>query len=119
MPSRHCFLCQLSWQEKHDCNLDLTSSDAGPLLVVGNLARLSCNPLKEVVDERVEDLHGRLGDSSPRASMLQYLTDFPGIGLSPLSLQFFLLWGLLAFLGSGLERLLQDIFVLCHTLEQT
>merc|ERR1719464_1151565 len=83
---RHCMLCQLSRQKEANCSLDFTRGDGGPLVVVGKLASLSSDPLKEVIDERVHDGHGLGGDSSVRVDLIQHLVDVDGIGLLPLAL---------------------------------
>ena len=66
-------LCQLSRQKEANCSLDFTRGDGRPvhrreldnlgtnvklpLVVVGKLARLSSNPLKEIIDKGVHDGH--------------------------------------------------------------
>ena len=67
-------LGQLSGQEKPDGGLDLPGGDGGPLVVVGELASLGSNPLKQIVDEAVHDAHGLGGDASVRVDLLQHLT---------------------------------------------
>ena len=77
-------LSQLSGQEEPDCGLDLPGGDCGPLVVVGETAGLSSNPLKQVIDKRVHDAHGLGGNTSVRVHLLQHLVDVDGIGLLPL-----------------------------------
>lgn len=51
--------------------LDLSGRD-GRLLVVGSkLGSLGGNPLEDVVDERVQDGHGTVGDTSVRVDLLE------------------------------------------------
>ena len=93
-------LGQLSWQEEPDSSLDLPGGDGGPLVVVGELAGLSGDPLEQVVDERVHDAHGLGGDTGVGVHLLQDLVDVDGIGLLPLALLL-----LLVSLGNGLGSL--------------
>jgi hypothetical protein len=65
-------------REAHRCNgkvgsrcLDFSGRD-GRLLIVGSqLGRLSGNSLEYVVDERVEDGHSAVGDTSVRVDLLE------------------------------------------------
>ena len=49
-----------------------------PLVVVGQLAGLRSNPLKQVVDKGVHDGHGFGGDPSVRVNLLQHLQQIMG-----------------------------------------
>ena len=93
-------LGQLSRQQEPDGGLDLPGGDGGPLVVVGELAGLSGDPLEQVVDERVHDAHGLGGDTGVGVHLLQDLVDVDGIGLLPLALPL-----LLVALGDGLGGL--------------
>ena len=93
-------LGQLSGQQEPDGGLDLPGGDGGPLVVVGELAGLSGDPLEQVVDERVHDAHGLGRDSGVRVDLLQHLVDVDGVGLLPLALLL-----LLVSLGNGLGSL--------------
>merc|ERR1711962_1194424 len=86
----HSMLSKFSWQKEANSCLDLTRSDGGPLVVVGQLAGFSSGPLKQIVDKRVHDGHGLGRDSSVRVNLFQYLVDVDGIGLLPLALLLFL-----------------------------
>ena len=69
------------------------------LLVVANKARaLSGDLLENVVDERVHDAHGSLGDSSLWVHLLEDSVDVDGEGFASL-----FLWGSLSggFLGGA------------------
>ena len=90
---------QLSGQQEPDGGLDLPGGDGGPLVVVGELAGLSGDPLEQVVNERVHDAHGLGGDSSVGVDLLEDLVDVDGVGLLPLGLL------LLVSLGDGLGGL--------------
>ena len=93
-------LGQLSGQQEPDGGLDLPGGDGGPLVVVGELAGLSGDPLEQVVDERVHDAHGLGGDTGVGVHLLEHLVDVDGVGLLPLSLLL-----LLVALGDGLGGL--------------
>jgi len=66
-------LGQLSWKDESDSRLDLPGRDGAPLVVAGESSSLLGNPLKDVVDERVHDDHGLLGDSSIGMNLLEDL----------------------------------------------
>jgi len=100
-------LGQLSRQKETDSSLDLPRCYGGPLVVMGQLASLRCDPLEQVIDERVHDRH-RLGrDSSVRVNLLQHLVDVDGIRLGPLLPLLFVplgdCLGSFATLGCGLS----------------
>ena len=81
---RDSVLGQLTGKEEPHGSLDLPGGDGGPLVVVGQAAGFSSNPLKQVVDEGVHDAHGLGGDSSVRVDLLQHLVDVDSVGLLPL-----------------------------------
>jgi len=61
--------------------LDLAGRD-GRLLVVGSeLGGLAGDALKDVVDERVQDEHGLVGDTSVGVDLLEDLVDVGRVGL--------------------------------------
>lgn len=64
-------LGQLAGQDEPDRRLDLARGD-GRLLVVGSkLGGLGRDALEDVVDERVQDGHGAVGDTSVRVHLLE------------------------------------------------
>ena len=85
-------LSKFSWQKEANSCLDLTRSDGGPrtkqsapceakalivpLVVMGQLAGFSSDPLEEIIDEGVHDGHGLGRDSSVRVNLFQYLQQF-------------------------------------------
>ena len=75
-------LGQLSGQQEPDGGLDLPGGDGGPLVVVGELAGLSGDPLEQVVDERVHDAHGLGGDTGVGVHLLQHLVDVRAVRLA-------------------------------------
>ena len=89
-------LGKLSWQKEPYCSLDFTGGDGGPLVVVGELACLSSNALKEVIDKGVHDAHGLGGDTGVWVHLLEDLVDVDGVRLLPL-----LVLLLLVTLGDG------------------
>jgi len=52
--------------------LDLTRGDGGLLVVGSELGSLSGDALEDVVDERVEDGHGTVGNSRVGVHLLQH-----------------------------------------------
>ena len=99
-------LGELTREEEPDSSLDLARGDGGPLVVMGESAGLSGDPLEQIVDERVHDAHGLGGDTSVRVDLLQHLVDVDGVGLLPSQLLLLLvslvdgLGGLAGLLGS-------------------
>ena len=72
------------------------------LVVRRELGRLRGDSLEDVVDERVEDGHGLVGDSSVGVDLLEDLVDVRRVRLNPsLVLLFFLPVSLGGLLGSG------------------
>jgi hypothetical protein len=64
-------LGKFTGEDEADGGLDFTGRDSG-LLGVGSKSRgLAGNALEDVVDERVEDGHGLVGDTSVRVDLLQ------------------------------------------------
>lgn len=51
--------------------LDLSGRDGGLLVVGSKLGGLSGNALEDVVDERVQDGHGTVGDTGVRVDLLE------------------------------------------------
>ena len=82
-------LGKFSWQKEANSCLDLTRSDGGPrtkqsapceakalivpLVVVGQLASFSSDPLKQIVDKGVHDGHGLGGHTRVWMHLLQHL----------------------------------------------
>ena len=51
--------------------LDLSGRDGGFLVVGSEFGGLSGNTLEDIVDERVQDRHGTVGDTSVRVDLLE------------------------------------------------
>ena len=51
--------------------LDLSGGDGGLLVVCGELGGLGGDTLEDVVDERVQDRHGTVGDTSVGVDLLE------------------------------------------------
>jgi len=105
---RHCVLSQFSGQKKTDGSLDLPGGYGRPLVVMGQLARLSSDPLEQVIHKGVHDGHSLRGNSSVGMNLLQNLIDVDGIGLLPLAFSLLLValgdsLGSFARLGSSLS----------------
>ena len=77
----HCMLCQFTGQEQTDGGLNFTTADGGLLVVVSQTRWLSCNPLKDVVDETVHDAHGTTGDTCVGMHLLQDFVDVDSVAL--------------------------------------
>ena len=90
---------QLSGQQEPDGGLDLPGGDGGPLVVVGELAGLSGDPLEQVVDKRVHDAHGLGGYTGVGVDLFQDLVDVDSVRLLALAVL------LLVSLGNGLGGL--------------
>ena len=71
----HSVLGKLAWQEQPDSSLYLPGGDGVPLVVVGEPASLTSNPLEQIIHKRVHDAHGLRGHSSIRMDLLQNLVD--------------------------------------------
>ena len=84
-------------EEEAHSGLDLSGGE-GVLLVVSNeLGGLEGDLLEDVVDERVHDVHGSLGDAGLRVDLLEDSVDVDGEGLGSASVG-----GLLDILGHSL-----------------
>ena len=106
-------LGKFSWQKEANSCLDLTRSDGGPrtkqsapceakalivpLVVMGQLAGFSSDPLEEIIDKGVHDGHGLGGDTGVGVHLLEDLVDVDGVRLLPP-----LVLLLLVSLGDGL-----------------
>lgn len=74
-------LGKLTGEDEADSSLDLSRRD-GRLLVVGSeLGGLSGDALEDVLNERVKDGHGLVGDTSVGVNLLENTVDVGGVGL--------------------------------------
>ena len=89
----HGVLGQFTGQEQADSGLDLPGRDGLALVVMSEARCLSCDPLEDVVHERVHDGHSLGADTGIGVNLLQHLVDVDGVRLLPL------LPALLAFSG--------------------
>jgi len=87
---RDGMLGKFSREEESDRGLDLSGSDGVSLLVAGELSSLKSDSFEDIVDERVHDAHGLVGDSSVGVDLLEDLVDEGGIGLVVLLLSLLL-----------------------------
>jgi hypothetical protein len=74
-------LGKLTGQDQADGGLDFSGRDGGLLVVGSELGSLGSDALKDVVDERVQDRHGAVGDTSVGVDLLQDLVDVRRVGL--------------------------------------
>ena len=68
-------LGQLTRQQETHGRLDLAARDGGLAVVLGQAARLGRDALKDVVDERVHDVHGLGADAGVGVHLLEHLVD--------------------------------------------
>jgi hypothetical protein len=81
---RHGVLGKLTGKEKTDGSLDLAGRESALLVVAGKTAGLKGESLEDVVDERVQDRHTTLGDTSVGVNLLQHLVDVGAVGFNSL-----------------------------------
>ena len=79
-------LGELSGEDESDGGLDLSGGESVLLVVSDKLGGLEGDLLEDVVDERVHDSHGSLGDSGVGVDLLEDSVDVHGEGLSSLLL---------------------------------
>ena len=79
-------LGEFSGEEESDSGLDLFAGKSVLLVVSDKLGGLKGDLLEDVIDERVHDAHGFLGDSSVRVDLLEDSVDVDGESLGSLSL---------------------------------
>ncbi len=68
-------LGQFTRKQEANGSLDFTAADRRLLVVRSQLGRLGGNAFEDVVDERVHDRHGLVGDADIRVDLLQDLVD--------------------------------------------
>ena len=91
-------LGEFSGEEEAHGGLDLSGGESVLLVVSNELGGLEGDLLEDVVDERVHDVHGSLGDASLGVDLLEDSVDVDGEGLSSSSV----VSGLLGVLGNSL-----------------
>lgn len=74
-------LGQFTRQDQSDGCLDLSGRDCGLLVVGSQLGSLGSNTLEDIVDERVQNGHGTVGDTSVGVDLLEDLVDVGAVGL--------------------------------------
>jgi hypothetical protein len=79
-------LGELTGEDESDGGLDLAGGEGVLLVVSDELGGLEGDLLEDVVDERVHDLHGSLGNTGLGVDLLEDSVDVDGEGLGPLSL---------------------------------
>ena len=91
-------LGELTGEEEADGGLDLAGGESVLLVVSDEAGALGSDLLEDIVDERVHDAHGSLGDSSVWVHLLEDSVDVDREGFASL-----LLWGGLSggFLGGA------------------
>ena len=93
-------LGELTGEEEADGSLDLAGGEGVLLVVADETGRLGGDLLEDVVDERVHDAHGSLGDAGLGVDLLEDSVDVDREGLGSSSLGGGLL-GRSASAGSG------------------
>lgn len=74
-------LGQLSGQDQTGGGLDLARGDGGALVDGSQLGGLRGEALEDVLDERVQDGHGLVGDTGVGVDLLQDTVNVGGVGL--------------------------------------
>ena len=77
-------LGKLSGEEESDSGLDLSGGESVLLVISDKLGGLEGDLLEDIVDERVHDAHGSLGDTSLRVDLLEDSVDVDGESLNSL-----------------------------------
>lgn len=91
-------LGQLSGKDQSAGGLNLSRRDGGSVVVDSQLGSLGGDSLENVGDERVQDGHGLVGDTSVGVDLLEDLVDVRRVGFDPSLASLLLVTG---FLGGG------------------
>merc|ERR1711990_626809 len=75
-------LGELTGEEEADSSLHLSAGESVLLVVADEAGGLTGNLLEDVVDERVHDGHGLLGDTELGVDLLENSVDVDGEGLT-------------------------------------
>jgi len=75
-------LGEFTREDETDSGLDFTRRNGGTLVVSSQLGGFRGDTFKDIVDERVQDGHGLVGDTSIRVNLLQDLVDVGGVGFT-------------------------------------
>ena len=94
-------LGELTGEEEADGGLDLAGGESVLLVVSDEAGRLGSDLLEDIVDERVHDAHGSLGDAGLGVHLLEDTVDVDGEGLGSSLLGGSLLGGLGGGAGCG------------------
>ena len=94
-------LGELTWEVKADGSLDLAGGESVLLVVAHEARALRSDLLEDVVDERVHDAHGPLGDAGLGVDLLEDAVDVDVEGLGSLLLGGSLLGGARGGFGGG------------------
>ena len=84
---------QFTGEEQSDSGLDLSGRDGLALVVMSEAGSLSCDPLEDVVHERVHDRHSLGADPGVGVHLLQDFVDVDGVRFLPLPLAFLVTGG--------------------------
>ena len=77
-------LGELSWKDESDSRLDLSGGESLFLVVLNELGGFSGEFTEDIVNERVHDGHGSLGDTGFWVDLLEDSVDVDGEGLCSL-----------------------------------
>ena len=77
-------LGELSWKDESDSRLDLSGGESVLLVVLNELGGFSGEFTEDIVNERVHDGHGSLGDTGFWVDLLEDSVDEDGEGLCSL-----------------------------------
>jgi hypothetical protein len=73
-------LGKFTGQDQPDGSLDFSARDGRSVVVDGQLGSLGSDPLEDIGNERVQDGHGLVGDTSVGVDLLEDLVDVRGVG---------------------------------------
>jgi hypothetical protein len=73
-------LGEFSWQKKLNSGLDLSGRKGSLSVVSDKLGSFEGDLVEDIVDERVEDVHGLLGNTGIGVDLLEDLVDVEGEG---------------------------------------
>jgi len=76
---RNGMLGELTRENEPHSSLDFSGGDGVPLVVAGKSTSLRCKTLEDIMNERVHNHHGLLGDSSVGVNLLEHLVDVGGV----------------------------------------
>lgn len=90
---------QLSGEDEFDSGLNFPRGESSSLVESDEFGSLSGDSVESVMNERVQDIHGLLGDADVGVHLLEDFVDVDGEGLNSSSSGFLVSDGSLGFSG--------------------